>query len=52
MSGKENEEWIEKTVICPDCVRGRTVHWKENKSVNIPGDIIYLVRLAKVNMKL
>lgn len=36
MSEKENEEWIEKTVICPDCVRGRTVHWKENKSGKHP----------------
>ena len=23
----EKNEWIEKTVLCPDCKRGRTVHW-------------------------
>tara|TARA_X000001036_G_scaffold435934_1_gene478136 strand:- start:1175 stop:1681 length:507 start_codon:yes stop_codon:yes gene_type:complete len=33
MVEKKNEEWIEKIVICPDCVEGRMQHWKEIKSV-------------------
>jgi len=40
MKNKENEkkeeEWIEKTVECPDCNKGRTVHWKEHKSGKPP----------------
>ena len=32
MREKKNEEWIEKIVICPDCVKGRIQHWKERKS--------------------
>ena len=32
MSDEENEEWIERTVVCPDCDRGRVAHWKERKS--------------------
>ena len=32
MREKRNEEWIEKIVICPDCVKGRIQHWKERKS--------------------
>ncbi len=27
-----DEEWIEKIEICPDCVGGRTEHWKECNS--------------------
>ena len=30
------EEWIEKTVDCPDCSKGRTEHWKPNKSGKHP----------------
>ena len=32
MTEKKNEEWIEKILICPDCVKGRIQHWKERKS--------------------
>ena len=40
MKHKENEEneeeWIEKIVECQDCNKGRTVHWKKNKSGKHP----------------
>ena len=32
MTEENKEEWIEKIVTCPDCVKVRTEHWKENKS--------------------
>tara|TARA_B100001996_G_C18318720_1_gene461676 strand:+ start:49 stop:402 length:354 start_codon:yes stop_codon:yes gene_type:complete len=28
MTEENNEEWIEKIEICPDCVKGRKEHWK------------------------
>jgi hypothetical protein len=27
---EEKNEWIEKIVLCPDCKRGRTEHWRPN----------------------
>ena len=31
-----NEEWIEVSIECPDCVNGRREYWKERKSGKPP----------------
>ena len=37
MKKNENEEeWIEITVVCPDCIQGRVAHWKDIRTGKHP----------------
>ena len=37
MKNNENEEeWIEMTVECPDCTKGRVTHWKKSRADQHP----------------
>ena len=43
MKNNENEEeWIEMTVECPDCTKGRVAHWKKAEQASIHGGITSL----------
>lgn len=37
MKEEENEDdWIEMTVECPDCTKGRVAHWKQSRTGKHP----------------
>lgn len=37
MKNNENEEeWIEMTVVCPDCIQGRVAYWKDSRTGKHP----------------
>ena len=48
MKRNENEEeWIEITVECPDCIQGRVAHWKDSRTGKHPWRYLSLIHISE-----